>query len=564
MADIRINALATTATTPASDDYLALDGTAQGTRKILATNIANNVTDVILGSSGPSVKSTLSARAPRQGLVFDGTNGTTVANVPTFGTADFTVAWSANPTALVTNAGLITASNGNGYILTNSNGTLAGKTFSSTGAATVGITDSWAYVRASGVGTFYKNGIASGSAADATNYTTAWTEIGYSSNFVTYYKGQIGPVFIYNRALSSSEVVALYEAGAPAGSDYNTASNTAINTSAWTNYLGTYTSFTGASATGFTAVKASGDAYASIVPTPVTATGQKFRVTGTLTLNNGKTVIPGMYVDSGGATVSLTAGSFDITLTAGSAGSNRILITTNGDADYTLANLSVTRIGLLLAPDAYQAGGGTSWYDTSGNSATITLPASGVSWNVPTSGKIASALNITSTTDSSSKDTGCLILEGGLGVEKKATFGGGINGTTTNDSAAAGCVGEYVSSTVQSGSAVSLTTGTAANVTSISLTAGDWDVEAAFYFSGSPTGGTYTLSEISTSSATFVYTVGAFFQTPTMPTASANVTHKSTTRISIASTTTVYAVAQGGFTGGSMSAYGRISARRVR
>ena len=36
MADIRINALATTATTSASDDYIAIDGAANGTRKLSA------------------------------------------------------------------------------------------------------------------------------------------------------------------------------------------------------------------------------------------------------------------------------------------------------------------------------------------------------------------------------------------------------------------------------------------------------------------------------------------------------------------------------------------------
>lgn len=46
---------------------------------------------------------------------------------------------------------------------------------------------------------------------------------------------------------------------------------------------------------------------------------------------------------------------------------------------------AISTTGLLLAPDAAQAGGGLVWYDTSGNAANITLPASGVSWNVPSS-----------------------------------------------------------------------------------------------------------------------------------------------------------------------------------
>ena len=36
MADIRINALANTASSTASDDYLAVDGTTNGTRKLSA------------------------------------------------------------------------------------------------------------------------------------------------------------------------------------------------------------------------------------------------------------------------------------------------------------------------------------------------------------------------------------------------------------------------------------------------------------------------------------------------------------------------------------------------
>ena len=51
-------------------------------------------------------------------------------------------------------------------------------------------------------------------------------------------------------------------------------------------------------------------------------------------------------------------------------------------------------------------------------------------------------------------------------------------GTTTNNNAAAGDVGQMITATVAAGAAVSISTGAAANVTSISLTAGDWDVSA--------------------------------------------------------------------------------------
>ncbi|MDR3464143.1 MAG: hypothetical protein P4L76_17710 [Beijerinckiaceae bacterium] len=53
---------------------------------------------------------------------------------------------------------------------------------------------------------------------------------------------------------------------------------------------------------------------------------------------------------------------------------------------------------------------------------------------------------------------------------------GQIPGTLTNDNAAAGDIGEYVASQVVSGAAVALGSGVPADVTHITLSAGDWDV----------------------------------------------------------------------------------------
>lgn len=144
-----------------------------------------------------------------------------------------------------------------------------------------------------------------------------------------------------------------------------------------------------------------------------------------------------------------------------------------------------------------------------------------------------------------------------------------IVGTSTNDSASAGSVGEYISSTVAIGSAVSLTTATPANITSISLTAGDWDVTGmvalslnaatnlAFYV-GSITTTSATLdtspdriSSIVSSSAGFVPSAGVRL---TLPTA----------RISIAGTTTVYLAVNCSFTVNTAAGYGFIGARRAR
>ena len=61
---------------------------------------------------------------------------------------------------------------------------------------------------------------------------------------------------------------------------------------------------------------------------------------------------------------------------------------------------------------------------------------------------------------------------------------GGIVGTTAADAASAGTVGEVISSAIVVASAVTISTTVAKDVTSISLTAGDWDVWGNVYATG--------------------------------------------------------------------------------
>lgn len=140
---------------------------------------------------------------------------------------------------------------------------------------------------------------------------------------------------------------------------------------------------------------------------------------------------------------------------------------------------------------------------------------------------------------------------------------GGIPGTTTNDSAAAGAVGQYISSYasgINSGA-----TGAWADMTSISLTAGDWDVSANVQ--NDTTAGTTTnvvmgIGLVSGNDGTGLVDgdnrakIGG-----TLPsTVSLSVPPY---RLSLASTTTVYLKHFRAYTGTATSA-GRISARRVR
>ncbi len=143
-------------------------------------------------------------------------------------------------------------------------------------------------------------------------------------------------------------------------------------------------------------------------------------------------------------------------------------------------------------------------------------------------------------------------------------------GTTTNDSPNTGMVGEYVSATLGSGAAVSLTSNTGANVASISLTAGDWDVWGIGYFKGANTTTVTTLqAEITTTSATISGTVGrygnvaggggAIFNGGNILTVPAG-----PNRFSLPSTTTIYLVANALFGVSTCSGFGIIQARRVR
>ena len=141
--------------------------------------------------------------------------------------------------------------------------------------------------------------------------------------------------------------------------------------------------------------------------------------------------------------------------------------------------------------------------------------------------------------------------------------GKGIQGTTTNNNADAGVVGEYVSSTVLTGSAVTINYGgSGVPVTSISLTAGDWDVTGwVGYNVGAASVVTYLIQGISTTNPGLTGETSNVFggtasTTPQIPIP--------IQRVSIASTTTINLSSATGGSGTALTAYGTIRARRIR
>ena len=156
------------------------------------------------------------------------------------------------------------------------------------------------------------------------------------------------------------------------------------------------------------------------------------------------------------------------------------------------------------------------------------------------------------------------------GLFQPATVAG-IKGTTAADSAQAGSIGEVITATVATGSSISLTSVTSANVTSISLTAGDWDVWGAVAFTlASTTTMGYLSGGINTTSATLPLNNAGV---GTIPGAGTNATTDVTVdpvvavmpvRINVSSTTTVYLVARAKFGTSTCKGYGTIYARRRR
>lgn len=162
------------------------------------------------------------------------------------------------------------------------------------------------------------------------------------------------------------------------------------------------------------------------------------------------------------------------------------------------------------------------------------------------------------------KSTNVLIAVGGIHATQANNTLNPIVGATDGGNAAAGIWGEYQSSAIASGGAVSLTDATAANITSISLTAGDWDVEGNVNIAGATATYSQGVAGISATSATLptdgteVYS-GAQF-TLLSVTDGVALPRK---RINVTVTTTVYLVGRASFSAGTMTGYGSITARRA-
>ncbi len=146
-----------------------------------------------------------------------------------------------------------------------------------------------------------------------------------------------------------------------------------------------------------------------------------------------------------------------------------------------------------------------------------------------------------------------------------------LGGTTAGDSAAAGFVGEYLSTIVLIANEVNINA--AANVCTLSLTAGDWDVSGELWVdnqTGASTSNGNVGACITTTSAT-LSTVPADTTARARDDFLLNLVNTiavvlpvGPTRISLTTTTNVFLVGVAAVTAGNNFGYGKLRARRVR
>ncbi len=270
--------------------------------------------------------------------------------------------------------------------------------------------------------------------------------------------------------------------------------------------------------------------------------GQAAGISG-ITSNSGT----GTWAHTGALSTTLYMGALDTTTT--------VSLPTNSGT-YILGNNSIEQV--VQQNSGLSAGNRRSVLEFSGGSGFVGFMndqtgtrIAAVQW---TGGAASGITGITSNSGSGAwAHTGTFSSSGAI------TPTGGIVGVSTNSNAAAGNVGELITST---GTGVALTSTTPANLTSVSLTAGDWEC----------TGSTVTnFSTTLTAIELWISTVSA--TNPGWPNANGysksaggavNITQNvGPMRLSLASTTTVFIGTQQVF-GGTETATGLIRCRRER
>jgi hypothetical protein len=361
--------------------------------------------DYTLGTSGPSVASSLGGRAMGQAIVGNGAGASSFSG-PTHGTSNFTWAFWARSDSInsanqaffggVTNSATLYVSSASSYIR-------LGKVNVSdyTNATTPlinGKTHHIAVTRNGNTATYYIDGKAAGTAdVSGVDFSGQQLYIGAHSGGAYYLNGSIGGIVIENRSLSAAEIKALAETGInSADLPAISASNSNLAGGTFANYQ--YDTFTGATSAAFTAVETGGQTCIASSSSSgsflgLEKAGTRFQVEFSATLTSGAAPAAYFAINGGSSAsnaVTVTAGAnshtFAITapFTAETAGgSGQLIFATSGNTSYSISGLTIKRLG-ALAYYPEQAGRGSKWFDASGNGYDLTL-GTGTAWARPAS-----------------------------------------------------------------------------------------------------------------------------------------------------------------------------------
>jgi hypothetical protein len=194
---------------------------------------------------------------------------------------------------------------------------------------------------------------------------------------------------------------------------------------------------------------------------------------------------------------------------------------------------------------------GTAW---SGSQAAITVqsnPLAGGNWSASDHGTVL-AFWTTPALSTSMGSTAFLDNQRGWQAQ----------GTTTNDNAAAGWVGEFLSN---SSASTAISSATVTGVLSVTLTAGDWDVWGVLCISASGMNATYYAAALNTvGNALPTRPNGGAFNEITASALGSTSLPTGSMRVSVATTQAIWLVAYATYSSGTFNTTGFLGARRRR
>lgn len=331
--------------------------------------------------------------------------------------------------------------------------------------------------------------------------------------------------------------------------------------------------------------------------------GTQFIESGNLRFTSEGTIGTGRVPSNFGIWVSTDAVTSVLTQTASFSGSNGIAFTAlgtnqsitlapSGTGGVTLSGAGSATLGLFRFPSAATSAGGIAFgADTflyrSGNNTLALDTVAGASADLVLRRDAGTGFARLGTTGTGGDNLqidavrGALILRTNgsttaltLDTSQNATFAGnilrfattkGVQGSNTNDDVAAGYIGEYASTLKAIGSPVSLSNNTAADIISVTLTAGDWDVTSLASVTETTSTVTLRSAGITSTSATMP-TDGSegYNGVQSVVTSETNSIPLNRKRFSLSTTTTIYLDEKVTFSAGTAGGFGAINARRAR